>query len=53
VAFGYTTAESLVKAWLKSEVHKATIEGDFTNFDISAEKGTDGKWYYTNIFIKK
>src|SRR5690606_7760712 len=53
VAWGYTNAQALVKAWLKSEGHKATIEGDFTNFDISAEKGTDGKWYYTNIFIKK
>ncbi|WP_100611674.1 CAP domain-containing protein [Confluentibacter lentus] len=53
VAKGYTTAQSLVNAWIKSESHKANIEGDFTNFDISAEKGTDGKWYYTNIFIKK
>jgi len=53
VAYGYTSAESLVNAWLKSEGHKANIEGDFSNFDISAEKGTDGKWYYTNIFIKK
>ncbi len=53
VAYGYTSAQSLVTAWLKSEGHKANIEGDFTNFDISAEKGTDGKWYYTNIFIKK
>jgi len=53
VAYGYTTAQSLVSAWLKSEPHKVNIEGDFTNFDISAEKGTDNKWYYTNIFIKK
>ncbi|WP_111307197.1 CAP domain-containing protein [Confluentibacter sediminis] len=53
VAYGYTSAQSLVNAWLKSEGHKANIEGDFTNFDISAEKATDGKWYYTNIFIKK
>ena len=53
VAYGYTSAQSLVNAWLKSDGHKANIEGDFTNFDISAEMGTDGKWYYTNIFIKK
>jgi len=53
VAYGYASAEGLVNAWIRSESHKVNIEGDFTNFDISAEKGTDGKWYYTNIFIKK
>ncbi|WP_418604061.1 CAP domain-containing protein [Hwangdonia sp.] len=53
VAYGYSSAESVVKAWLKSDGHRATIEGDFTNFNISAEKSAEGKWYYTNIFIKK
>ncbi|MEP1488101.1 MAG: CAP domain-containing protein [Algibacter sp.] len=53
VAYGYTSAESVVKAWIKSEGHKANIEGDYSNFDISAEKSEEGKWYYTNIFIKK
>ena len=53
VAYGYTSAESVVNAWLKSDSHRANIEGDFTNFDISAEQNSDGKWYYTNIFIKK
>ncbi len=53
VAYGYSSAESVVRAWLKSEGHKANIEGDFTNFDVSAEVNAEGKWYYTNIFIKK
>ena len=53
VAYGYSNAESVVAAWLKSDGHKANIEGDFTNFDISAEKNIDGKYYYTNIFVKK
>ena len=53
VAYGYTSAESVVRAWLKSEGHKANIEGDFTNFDVSAEENEEGRWYYTNIFIKK
>lgn len=53
VAYGYTSAASVVNAWIKSEGHKANIEGDFSNFDISAEKSEEGKWYYTNIFIKK
>ena len=53
VAYGYTSAESVVNAWLKSESHKANIEGDYTNFDVSAEQNDEGKWYYTNIFIKR
>tara|TARA_R110000868_G_scaffold66690_2_gene198493 strand:- start:110 stop:532 length:423 start_codon:yes stop_codon:yes gene_type:complete len=53
VAFGYSSAESVVRAWIKSEAHKAILEGDFTNFDVSAEKNEEGRWYYTNIFIKK
>jgi len=53
VAYGYSSAESVVRAWLKSEGHKTNIEGDYTNFDVSAEENAEGKWYYTNIFIKK
>lgn len=53
VAYGYSSAETVVKAWLKSDGHRATIEGDFTNCDISAEQNEKGRWYFTNIFIKK
>ena len=35
------------------KTHKENIEGDFTNFDVSAEKNAEGNWFYTNIFIKK
>ncbi|GGG49912.1 CAP domain-containing protein [Bizionia arctica] len=53
VAYGFTSAESVVNAWLNSPGHKENIEGDFTDFDISAEKNDEGKWFYTNIFVKK
>lgn len=53
VAYGYSSAESVVRAWIKSDGHRANIEGDFSNFNISAEKNDEGKWFYTNIFIKK
>ncbi|APY12263.1 hypothetical protein BWZ22_13960 [Seonamhaeicola sp. S2-3] len=53
VAYGYSTAETVVNAWLKSEGHKANIEGDFTNCDVAAEMNEKGRWYFTNIFIKK
>ncbi|WP_445730851.1 CAP domain-containing protein [Mariniflexile sp.] len=53
VAYGYSSAQTVVKAWLKSDGHRAVIEGDYTDFDVAAEVNTEGKWYYTNIFIKK
>jgi len=53
VAYGYTQASSVVNAWLKSDAHRENIEGDFTNFDVSAEQNSEGDWYYTNIFIKR
>lgn len=53
VAYGYSSAESVVNAWINSDDHRENIEGDFTDFEVSAEKGNDNKWYFTNIFIKK
>lgn len=53
VAYAFSSAQSVVNAWLNSEGHRANIEGDFTDFDVSAEKNGEGKWYFTNIFIKK
>ena len=53
VAYGYTSAQSVVNAWIESEGHRANLLGDFTDFDISAEQNEDGKWYYTNMFIKR
>lgn len=53
VAYGFSSASSVVNAWLDSPSHKENIEGDFTDFDISAEQNEDGEWYFTNIFIKR
>lgn len=53
VASGFTTAESLVDAWIASDGHRANIEGDYNYFDVIARKDSDGRWYYTNIFVKK
>jgi uncharacterized protein YkwD len=53
VAYSFNSAQSVVNAWLNSEGHRQTIEGDFTDFDISAEQNEQGRWYYTNIFIKR
>lgn len=53
VAYGFTSAQTVVNAWLNSPNHKANIEGNFTDFDLSADQNAEGDWYYTNIFVKK
>lgn len=53
VAFGYSSAEAVVKAWIKSDSHRKNMEGDHTHFGISVKEGKDGRLYYTNIFMKK
>lgn len=54
VAYGYTTAQSVVNAWLRSSLHKEVIENpEFTDFGISIRANTDGKNYFTHIFIKR
>lgn len=53
VAYAFSSAEAVVNAWINSDGHRGNIEGDYTDFDISAEKDENGKWYYTNIFIKR
>lgn len=53
VAYGYHTADAVIKAWLKSKAHKQNIEGTHTHFGISVRQDAEGKNYYTNIFIKK
>ena len=53
VAYGFSSAESVVNAWINSPSHRDNIEGDYTDFDVSAEQNNEGKWYFTNIFIKR
>jgi uncharacterized protein YkwD len=53
VAYGYATAGGLLAGWLNSSAHKRALEGDFTHFELSAEQDSRGRWYYTNIFVKK
>lgn len=53
VAYGFYSAGAVVNAWLNSPSHKDNIDGDFTDFEVSAEQDANGKWYFTNIFIKR
>lgn len=52
VGAGYSTAESLVNAWLNSALHRKNIEDPSVQFmGISAQKNTAGTEFYTQIFI--
>ena len=54
VAYGYSTAEAVVYAWLRSPHHKDVIEDEeFTDFGISTKANAEGKNYFTHIFIKR
>jgi uncharacterized protein YkwD len=54
VAYGYKTAQDVVNAWLKSDLHREVIENPrFTHFGISSEKNNEGRLFYTQIFINR
>lgn len=53
VAYGYSSAEAVVNAWIKSEGHRENMLGNSTHFGISITAGSDGKFYFTNIFVRK
>jgi uncharacterized protein YkwD len=52
IAYNYSTPKAVLTAWLESPEHKQCIEGDYTQFGISIRINSEGKKYYTNIFIK-
>ncbi|RXP55793.1 CAP domain-containing protein [Lutibacter sp. HS1-25] len=54
VGYGFTTAEGVVNAWLKSDSHRELIEKPaYTHFGISTEKNIEGRNYFTQIFIER
>lgn len=52
VAYGQTTAESVVEGWLNSPGHRKNIEGDFTHIGVGIAQAKDRTLYYTQIFAK-
>lgn len=53
VAFGFSSPQAAMNAWIASAGHKANLEGDYTHYGISIRIDNDGRKYYTNMFIKK
>lgn len=54
VSYGKQTANEVLQSWLLSSSHKAMIEGkDLTHFGISAIQDSYGKYFITQIYIRK
>lgn len=53
LAYGFTSAESVVNAWLNSINHKQVIEGDYTHVGFGIMKSDQNdKYYFTTLFYK-
>ena len=53
VAYGYSSAEAVVNAWIKSEGHRENMLGDHTHFGISIKAGKRRKILLHQHFCKK
>ncbi|SNR33450.1 Cysteine-rich secretory protein family protein [Lutibacter agarilyticus] len=54
VGFGYNTAKDIFNAWLDSEPHRLVIEKpNYTHFGISTEQNSEGRNFFTQIFIER
>lgn len=54
VGYGFSTAQGVVNAWIKSDAHRAIIEKpQYTHFGISTKQNELGRNYFTQIFINQ
>jgi uncharacterized protein YkwD len=54
VAYNFNNANTVLQAWLDSPSHKANLDGEYTHVGISISvNATNGKKYYTNMFMRK
>lgn len=53
VAYGFSTPQAALTAWINSDGHRANLEGNYSHFGLSISQDENGRFYYTNIFIKK
>jgi uncharacterized protein YkwD len=53
VASDYILATSVMNGWLNSSQHKANIEGNYNLIGVGVAKNSNGKLYYTQLFISK
>lgn len=52
VAYGADDAAEAVELWLHSAGHKKNIRGNFTHTGISVVRDSEGRLYFTQLFVK-
>jgi uncharacterized protein YkwD len=53
VAVGNMSAAEVVKRWINSPTHRKNIEGSYNLTGIGVSKDVTGRFYYTQLFIRK
>ena len=53
VANGYTSAETVVHAWLNSPSHLEIIEGNYTHSGFGVIPNDNGTYFFTQLFYSK
>ena len=53
VAFGYDSAEDVVRAWLNSPSHRRIIEGSYSHSGFGVISNNNGNYFFTQIFYSK
>ncbi len=46
-------ANEAVAGWIKSSGHRENLLGDFTITGAGAAQGSDGTWYFTQLYARK
>jgi len=52
IAYAYHSASSVLKAWLNSDSHRNTLEGDFTHIGFGVLRSPEQKYYFTLLLYK-
>ena len=51
VAYGQTTPERVVKAWMDSKGHKENILGSYTHMGVGVYQDSAGTYYWCQLFL--
>lgn len=50
LAEGFTSAETVVKAWIASPTHRENIVKDYSTMNLQVYVADNGHWYWANEF---
>lgn len=52
VAYNFSSAKNVLRAWINSPSHRETLEGNYTHTAIAIKIDANGKAYFTNMFFR-